>query len=495
MINRPVYLKKLIDRKQNGLVKIITGVRRCGKSVLLFDLYFRHLVSEGVLDRQIVRIQLDNSEFAALRNPLKLSEYIKSRITDDQDYFIFIDEIQLVKKIRNKDVEDDYITFLDVLNGFVSRRNLDIYVTGSNSKMLSKDVLTEFRGRGDEVRVYPLSFREFCSAREDSKENALKDYMLYGGMPFILSRPSPESKISYLHPDEGYVLNGMAVWWVDENNNQQYVEISGGTWYNNEAKFVMPLADVYYTAYFAPRVYMDYEVNIPKTGDISVNIPEGVTRLTVYDDNSGYYGAYSNNSDGMLTLTAPEGYSLYVNGSVQTPEEADSLVICDGADVSAPKLLKIFGNDDVSDIYSSGQSLTFRFKSNAEWNSYGLELYVTVLKTTRFGAVAVHEAFGGKLARIDGGYTGSDAVDISESIDVDWIEISRDFTSGNPATVVLPFALPEGTEINADFYALTAVVQNGNRWKATLTYIGDNVLPQANTPYAIIVPPEISTIC
>ena len=198
MIDRPVYLKKLIDRKQNGLVKIITGVRRCGKSVLLFDLYFRHLVSEGVLDRQIVRIQLDNSEFAALRNPLKLSEYIKSRITDDQDYFIFIDEIQLVKKIRNKDVEDDYITFLDVLNGFVSRRNLDIYVTGSNSKMLSKDVLTEFRGRGDEVRVYPLSFREFCSAREDSKENALKDYMLYGGMPFILSRPSPESKISYL---------------------------------------------------------------------------------------------------------------------------------------------------------------------------------------------------------------------------------------------------------------------------------------------------------
>ena len=96
MINRPVYLKKLIDRKQNGLVKIITGVRRCGKSVLLFDLYFRHLVSEGVLDRQIVRIQLDNSEFAALRNPLKLSEYIKSRITDDQDYFIFIDEIQLM---------------------------------------------------------------------------------------------------------------------------------------------------------------------------------------------------------------------------------------------------------------------------------------------------------------------------------------------------------------------------------------------------------------
>ena len=287
-------------------------------------------------------------------------------------------------------------------------------------------------------------------------------------------------------PDEGYVLNGMAVWWVDENNNQQYVENSGGTWYNNEAKFVMPLADVYYAAYFAPRVYMDYAVNIPKTGDISVNIPEGVTQLTVYDDNSGYYGAYSNNSDGTITLTAPEGYSLYVNGSVQTPEEADSLVIYDGADVSAPKLLKIFGDESVYNIYSSGQSLTFRFKSNADWNSYGLQLQVLILKKDSFGAVAVYELNGWTLARVDGNYTGNETVNISEPIDVNGIEYNRNFTSGVPATIVLPFALPEGTEINADFYALTAVVQNGNRWKATLTYIGEGELPKANTPYAII---------
>lgn len=198
MIERPVYLKKLIDRKQNGLIKIITGVRRCGKSVLLFDLFFRHLIGEGILDRQIIRIQLDNSDFASLRNPLKLSEYIKSKISEDQDYFIFIDEIQLVKKVKNRDVEGDHITFYDVLNGLLAKKNLDIYVTGSNSKMLSKDVLTEFRGRGDEVKVYPLSFREFYSAKGGSKEDSLKEYMLYGGMPFILSRPSAESKISYL---------------------------------------------------------------------------------------------------------------------------------------------------------------------------------------------------------------------------------------------------------------------------------------------------------
>ena len=198
MIERPIYLKKLIDRKQNGLIKIITGVRRCGKSVLLFDLFFRHLIGEGILDRQIIRIQLDNSDFASLRNPLKLSEYIKSKISEDQDYFIFIDEIQLVKKVKNRDVEGDHITFYDVLNGLLAKKNLDIYVTGSNSKMLSKDVLTEFRGRGDEVKVYPLSFREFYSAKGGSKEDSLKEYMLCGGMPFILSRPSAESKISYL---------------------------------------------------------------------------------------------------------------------------------------------------------------------------------------------------------------------------------------------------------------------------------------------------------
>ena len=198
MLNRPVYLKKLIDRKKNGLVKVITGVRRSGKSVLLFDLFFKHLIENGVLDSQIIRIKLDDSNFASLHNPLKLREYIQQRITDEQEYYLFIDEVQFVKKVKNKDLEGEYITFYDVLNGLMPLPNLDIYVTGSNSKMLSKDVLTEFRGRGDEVRVYPFSFKEFYSARQWDKESALDEFLLYGGMPSIISRPSAEAKVSYL---------------------------------------------------------------------------------------------------------------------------------------------------------------------------------------------------------------------------------------------------------------------------------------------------------
>ncbi len=198
MIERSIYLKKLIDRKHNGMVKVITGVRRCGKSVLLFELFFRHLITEGVSERNIIKISLDSDDFAKLRSPLNLSRYIKERINDSEYFYIFIDEIQFVKKIKNPDVEGDYITFYDILNGLLSHKNLDIYITGSNSKMLSKDVLTEFRGRGDEVRVNPLSFKEFYSAKQGDKESTLNEYMLYGGMPAVVSRPSPETKISYL---------------------------------------------------------------------------------------------------------------------------------------------------------------------------------------------------------------------------------------------------------------------------------------------------------
>ncbi|MCQ2063458.1 MAG: ATP-binding protein [Fibrobacter sp.] len=198
MIPRPVYLKKLIDRKNNGLVKVITGVRRCGKSVLLFDLFFRHLIESGVRDSQIIRIKLDNADYASLRNPLKLLEHVRRQLTEEGDHYLFIDEIQFVKKIRNKDLEGEHITFYDVLNSLMDIPNLDIYITGSNSKMLSRDILTEFRGRGDEVRVYPFSFREFHDAKLGDKESDLEEFMLYGGMPLVLSRPTAEAKISYL---------------------------------------------------------------------------------------------------------------------------------------------------------------------------------------------------------------------------------------------------------------------------------------------------------
>lgn len=198
MISRPTHLKKLIDRKKNGLVKVITGVRRCGKSVLLFDLFFRHLIESGVRDNQIIRIKLDNADFASLRNPLKLLEHIRKQIAEEEEYYLFIDEIQFVKKIKNKDLEGDHITFYDILNSLMGIPNLDIYITGSNSRMLSKDILTEFRGRGDEVRVYPFSFREFHDAKQGDKERDLDEFMLYGGMPLVLFRPTAEAKISYL---------------------------------------------------------------------------------------------------------------------------------------------------------------------------------------------------------------------------------------------------------------------------------------------------------
>lgn len=197
-IERPTYLNKLIERRQNGMIKIITGVRRCGKSYLLFELYYEYLLSQGIGESSIIRIPLDSDTWAKQRNPKELAKYVQERINDRDEFFIFIDEIQFCKKIPNPDLEGEYITFYDVLNGLHRKHNLDIYITGSNSKMLSSDILTEFRGRGDEVRVYPLSFREFCSVRDGDRNAALNEYMLFGGLPLVLSRPSRESKISYL---------------------------------------------------------------------------------------------------------------------------------------------------------------------------------------------------------------------------------------------------------------------------------------------------------
>ena len=197
IIQRDIYLQRIIDRKENGMIKVITGLRRCGKSFLLFELYRDYLITQGIREEQIITIALDDDANADYRNPDRLSQYIRSRIVDDQMYYIMIDEIQLA--ISNREIKNrEEIRLYSVLNGLMRLRNTDIYVTGSNSKMLSKDVLTEFRGRGDEIRIYPLSFKEFYSVTGGSKDEAYQEYALYGGMPLVVMRKTEEQKISYL---------------------------------------------------------------------------------------------------------------------------------------------------------------------------------------------------------------------------------------------------------------------------------------------------------
>ena len=185
-IKRDLYLDRLIERRENGLIKVVTGIRRCGKSYLLFKLYYQYLLDSGIEASRIIRIPLDDDEYEELRESRRLSGYIKKCITDEGIWFIFLDEVQMCNG------------FESVLNGLNRRDNLDIYVTGSNSKFLSSDVLTEFRGRGDEVRVYPLSFSEYVTAYPGDKYDAWIDYYNYGGLPLILSRKTDELKSRYL---------------------------------------------------------------------------------------------------------------------------------------------------------------------------------------------------------------------------------------------------------------------------------------------------------
>ncbi len=185
-IKRDIYLNRLIERRENGMIKVVTGIRRCGKSYLLFKLYYQYLLDSGVDVSRILRIPLDDDDYEELRNSKKLSAYIKDQITDEGMWYVFLDEVQMCSG------------FEAVLNGLNRRENLDIYVTGSNSKFLSSDVLTEFRGRGDEVRVYPLSFAEYVSAYPGDKYDAWTDYYTYGGLPMILARKTDELKSKYL---------------------------------------------------------------------------------------------------------------------------------------------------------------------------------------------------------------------------------------------------------------------------------------------------------
>ena len=201
MYPREQYLKEIISKKDNGRIKIITGLRRSGKLVLLFQLYREWLLGEGVKEDQIIALALDILENARYRNPLELDKYVRDHMVDPKKrYYIFIDEIQFVSEIQNPyvDNEDAKITFIDVILGFMHMDNADVYVTGSNSKMLSSDILTQFRDRGDEIRVYPLSFTEFYNEYEGDKRGAWQDYYTYGGMPLATSLESHEEKSRYL---------------------------------------------------------------------------------------------------------------------------------------------------------------------------------------------------------------------------------------------------------------------------------------------------------
>ena len=199
MIKRDFYLNQIIRHMHNGEIKVITGIRRCGKSVLLFELFRDHLIQNGISEDQIIAIELDQRKNHKFRNPITLCEYVESIVTANKEkqFYLFIDEVQFTAKV--KDAESDIeVTIYDMLNELKAYKNLDVYVTGSNSKMLSSDIATEFRGRATQIRVYPFSFEEFYSHVGGDERKALEQYMLYGGMPRVLQMTEELDKKEYL---------------------------------------------------------------------------------------------------------------------------------------------------------------------------------------------------------------------------------------------------------------------------------------------------------
>ncbi len=185
-INRDKYLNDLINRMHNGLIKVVTGIRRCGKSYLIFTIFKNYLLEQGVDEKHIISIELDQRKDKKYRNPDTILDFIESRIVDDEQYYVLLDEVQLLKE------------FEEVLNSLLHIKNVDVYVTGSNSRFLSKDVITEFRGRGDEIHIYPLTFKEFMQVYEGDVYHGWAEYVIYGGLPLTVTMKTEEQKINYL---------------------------------------------------------------------------------------------------------------------------------------------------------------------------------------------------------------------------------------------------------------------------------------------------------
>ncbi len=200
MVKRDSYMNKLIRSMWNGEIKVVTGIHRCGKSVLLFDLFFEYLLSQNVSEDHILKIELDQRRYYKLRNPIALCEYVENAVQGrkDEKFYLLIDEVQLTTKVVDKENGGIEVTIYDMLNELKADKNLDVYVTGSNSKGLSKDIATEFRGRATQIHVFPLSFAEFYSAVGGDERKALDTYMLYGGMPRLLALKDDKDKKDYL---------------------------------------------------------------------------------------------------------------------------------------------------------------------------------------------------------------------------------------------------------------------------------------------------------
>lgn len=200
MIKRDSYLNRMIHHMWNSEVKVITGIRRCGKSVLLFDLFYEYLLSQGVQEDHIIKIELDQRRYYKFRNPITLCEYVEDLVSEkkDEKFYLFIDEVQLTTKVIDKENGGIEVSIYDMLNELKAYKNLDVYVTGSNSKGLSKDIATEFRGRATQIHVFPLSFEEFYSHVGGDERKALDTYMLYGGMPRLLALTDEKDKKDYL---------------------------------------------------------------------------------------------------------------------------------------------------------------------------------------------------------------------------------------------------------------------------------------------------------